>query len=257
MSGLRGSPFEMGGQIGAFPARRYPPYNPYGGLGDYYARGYGNGLGLGGGLGSCSCYSMGGRECFEPWHARCSGHGSSSCGSKEYTFKTKDMTVRGKSYKVRASYLTDNTKFEGDLIKYMEKKKDEQVPDRVVEMLINFINGEDYENHDALDEVRLNILASNVGCKSAVQHSLGRLKAAKIGPEVLAHLSGTIFLCSKVEGELKTWWHKCTKDEQVMQEVIRQPIWRHTYETHPEVGVEIEKMRGIRAPDEDEGIPIF
>jgi hypothetical protein len=257
MSGLRGSPFEMGGQLGAFPARRYPPYEPYGGLGDYYARGYGNGLGLGGGLGSCSCSLMGGRECFDPWHARCSGHGSSSCGSKEYTFKTKDMTVRGKSYKVRASYLTDNTKFEADLIKYMEKKKDDQVPDRVVGMLIDFINGENYENHDPLDEVTLNILASNVGCKSAGAFSLGRLKNAHLDPEMLARLSGPIFLSTKVDDDLKSWFDKCTKEDEMIRAVAHQPIFRLTAETHPEVKVEIEKRRGLRRQDEDEDIRII
>jgi hypothetical protein len=138
----------------------------------------------------------------------------------------------------------------------MDKKKDDQVPDRVVGMLIAYINGEDYENDDPLDEVTLNILASNVGCKSAGEHSLGRLKKSKLTPEVFAELSGPIFLSTKVDEGLKSWFDKCTKEEGMLRAIVNQPIFQLTDRTHPEVSVEIEKRRGIRQKDEDDGIRI-
>ncbi|CAG8955397.1 hypothetical protein HYFRA_00014230, partial [Hymenoscyphus fraxineus] len=93
-----------------------------------------------------------------------SSSGSGSGKSKpEYDFKTKDIFIRGKVYAIRASYLAESPKFEAELMKYVDKKKEELVPRKVVEMLIRYVNEEVYENSSFVDEVTVCVLAGCVG----------------------------------------------------------------------------------------------
>lgn len=162
----------------------YPPH-AHGNCGCFFPGAHGNGnsgsnsnsgsgSGSGSGGGSSSKGSGGGSK---EKDSSSGGSGSKS----DFDFKTKDIIVRGKVYTVRASYLSEAPKFEADLVKFVDKKKEDVVPARVVAMLVSYINVESYKNTSFLDEVTLNIVASNVGAKSVGEYSLGRLKKCVAG----------------------------------------------------------------------------
>jgi hypothetical protein len=185
---------------------------------------------------------------------KCSAAASSSSKS-EFDFKTKDITIRGKARAVRASYLTEAPKFEADLVKYLDKKKEDVVPDRVIGMLVDFINCEDYKNSNVLDEVTLNILAHNVGAKSAVDYSLSRLKKLDIdvGIQDLTNIVGTIMMCSKVDAGLKAWLKKYLQNEERLYRLSCSIPWANLIMSRPEIEMETMRLLGRLREPEDEG----
>jgi hypothetical protein len=184
---------------------------------------------------------------------RSCGEGSNSNSKQDFDFKTKDVTIRGKARAVRASYLAEAGKFEGDFVKFMEKKKEEDVPDRVVDMLVSYINRETYTNDNVLDEVTLNIVASNVGAKSAGDYSLGRLKKCNwdIHPVELCHIVKLVTQSSKVDDGLTNWLKKYLEtDERYWYLEVSEP-YRRLQETRPEVVADIQRMLGLRRDAND------
>jgi hypothetical protein len=185
-------------------------------------------------------------------YGRCGCHrsceSSNSNSKKDFDFKTKDITIRGKARAVRASYLAEAGKFEGDLVKFMEKKKEEDVPDRVIDMLISYINREEYSNNNPLDEVTLNILSSNVGAKSAVDYSLGRFKTfqGEIEDEILSHITGMVLLSSKVDDGLRKWLKKHLLDRDRVLHLERSRAFNEMLQEKPELAPEIERLLGWR-----------
>jgi hypothetical protein len=188
------------------------------------------------------------------------GHGCGcrrSCGESSNTnfrsnfdFKTKDITIRGKARSVRASYLTEAAKFESELTKYMEKKTEDEVPERVVDMLISFINREQYSNSDLLDEVILNILASNVGAKSTVDYSLGRIKDCGFPPNgrLICGVITLITQSGKVDDGLKKWLEKelKAKECELYLALIDDEHFHKLWSERPEVVAEVQRMVGAR-----------
>ena len=65
--------------------------------------------------GHCTCGGGGGGD-----EKSGKGEGKSAC-----VFKTKDIAVRGKMYSIRASYLCEAPKFESELVKFFDKKKED------------------------------------------------------------------------------------------------------------------------------------
>jgi hypothetical protein len=178
------------------------------------------------------------------------GETLNSSSKGDFEFKTKDVTIRGKARAVKASYLTDTGKFEADLTKYMEKKSEEEIPDRVVDMLISFINRDRYDNNSLLDEVKLNILASNVGAKSAVDYSLGRLKQSGLndGSENICKIIPLITQSGKVDAGRKKWLEKELKadDRWLYDELNRDVNFLKLCQDFPEAVVELERIMGDR-----------
>ncbi|PVH89590.1 hypothetical protein DL98DRAFT_647329 [Cadophora sp. DSE1049] len=186
----------------------------------------------------------------------CCDSAANSNSKSDFEFKVKDVTVRGKARSVRASYLLEATKFESDLVKYMDKKKEDDVPDKVVDMLISWINRENYANKDPFDEVTLNILASNVGCKSILDHSLGRLKKMEReidGPE-LVKIVGTIYLSSKIDDGLKKWLVKFLKGDALWRDLVNYRGYLDMARERPEVDAELMRALGLMQQPDDKGL---
>jgi hypothetical protein len=181
---------------------------------------------------------------------RSCGESSNSNSKSNFNFKTKDITIRGKARAVRASYLTEATKFESELTKYMEKKTEDEVPERVVDMLISFINREEYSNSDVLDEVILNILASNVGAKSTVDYSLSRIKDCGFPPNgrLICGVITLITQSGKVDDGLKKWLEKelKAKECELYWALIDDEHFHKLWSERPEVVVEVQRMVGER-----------
>ena len=199
----------------------------------------------------------------DPRYQSSSSSSSSCCDSaansnskSDFEFKVKDVTVRGKARSVRASYLLEATKFESDLVKYMDKKKEDDVPEKVVDMLISWINRENYSNKDPFDEVTLNILASNVGCKSILEHSLGRLKMMEkdIGGQEIVKIIGTIYLSSKVDDGLKKWLVKFLKQDGLWRDLVGYGGYLDMARERPEVDAELMRALGLMQQPDDKGL---
>ncbi|KAH6724243.1 hypothetical protein BKA61DRAFT_26110 [Leptodontidium sp. MPI-SDFR-AT-0119] len=186
----------------------------------------------------------------------CCDNASNSNSKSDFDFKVKDVTVRGKARSVRCSYLLEAGKFEADLVKYMDKKKEDDVPDKVVDMLISWINREKYSNHDPFDEVTLNILASNVGCKSIMDHSLGRLKSMQdsIQGSEWVRIIGTVYLSSKVDEGLKKWLVKYLKEDRRYEELAGIAKFRKMCVERPEVEAEFMRGLGLWVQPDDKGL---
>lgn len=249
---LRGDPLALGlerGHHGPGIDHRLLPYDPYRGGGWPHG-------------GSCDTYWRG-----RSYHENQGNHGfgcgcRSSCGQalnsskkSDFDFKTKDVTIRGKARAIKASYLTDTPKFEADLTKYMEKKSEEEIPDRIVDMLISFINRDRFENNSLVDEVKLNILASNISAKSAVDYSLSRLKQSGLneGGENICKIISLITMSSKVDGGLKKWLEKELKadDRWLYEELHRDFKFQRLCEDLPEAVVELQRLMGDRTGGDD------
>ncbi|KAK6611724.1 hypothetical protein H4I95_02520 [Botrytis cinerea] len=105
------------------------------------------------------------------------GGGSGGSNKKEYGFPTKDIVIRGKTYSCRKSFLADQGKFEDSLVKMMEKKKEDEIPNTVLDSLFSCINEEKVlSSASAHDLVTLNVLSSSLGIKSVMEKSLAQLK---------------------------------------------------------------------------------
>lgn len=111
-------------------------------------------------------------------------------------------------------------------------------------MLISYINREQYSNDDPLDEVTLCILASNVGVKSAVEHSMAQLK--KLQKEIdncnIVDIIGAIKLSNKVDDALDKWLEDtldkscCRRHDKWFEEVMDlQDYHDKIHKPHPSV----------------------
>lgn len=185
-------------------------------------------------------------------------HRSNNSSKKsDFDFSTKDIAVRGKNYAVRISYLNEVSKFEADLIKYVDKKSRETVPDRVIEMLMSFINREYYENESALDEVTLHVLAHSVTAKSACAHSLVRLKkhAFVISAYEMSEICMTVLCSDKVDDKLKDWLKEYLDPEKYPERVADlsySDAFMAMAQDYPEVQVRLQELLGLKkAPKED------
>ena len=215
-------------------------------------------------------YRLGGPKCerdpFFHGHHSCGRtfhcNGSHSDSKKEYPLKTKDISVRGKTYAVRKSFLADSGKFESDLGKYMDKKKEEEVPDHVVQILIDFINTEECNPKSLLDLVTMNILASILGVKSAVDYSLTLIKKfadadRNISGSDLTDICGITMLSGKVDDGLKGWLKKFLTSHNRFYLLERYPTYAERVANHPELHTRLEEMLGLRDRQNDEGFRIL
>jgi len=265
--GIHGDPLSQALQLSRYPSGVQPRLSRLGGLGPLGLVPYQGYLG-GGWPHGAECDTCLREQLFHQHQ----GHLDHGCGCRRscdltsnsntksnFDFKTKDVTVRGKARAVRESYLTEASKFESDLTKYMEKKKEEDVPDRVVDMLISFINREEYSNSDIVDEVTLNILASNVGAKSTVNHSLSRLKkidirqASNNNAYVICQVLGLITQSGKVDDGLRKWLENSLTANRfsLYNDLFETAQYREMAYEHPEVVAEVERMVGERKVTND------
>lgn len=194
-------------------------------------------------------------------NSKLSSSKSDSRGKKGYDFKTKDITVRGKSYCVRKSFLADSSKFEADLIKFMDKKKEDQLPDRVVQMLIDFINEETCSYQSVLDIVLMNVLASSLGAKSAIEYSLRELKKVecefRLGGDELTQICVAVMLSSKVDSGLEQWLKKFLQSDRREEQLSRSYHYMVLLQTHPELEIKLLELLGLREKAEDDALPIL
>jgi hypothetical protein len=180
---------------------------------------------------------------------------------KEYKFKTKDITVRGKSYAIRKSYISEAPKFEADLIKFVDKKKETELSDDIVEMLVDFINEEGCQAGTILDFVMLNILATSLGAKSAVEYSLNQIKKFEIDYPMrateLADICCAVMLSNKVDTGLEEWLKKYLKYDRRIDDLARSARYQEIVQDHPELRKKLEVLLGIGEQINDEGRPII
>jgi len=187
--------------------------------------------------------------------ANCGLSSISSRKSKKFDFVTKGISVRGESFQIRKSYLTENSKFEGDLTKYLEKKSVEAIPKNVVEDLVEFINTEECRGTAVDDLVALSILASNVGAKSVVDASLARIKEVTstrtVDCRMLANICVTIVKSSKVDSGLKSWLKTYLTTVVQWADFFQSYPFLDVIYDCPDVQMELEILLGVRSNKED------
>jgi hypothetical protein len=190
------------------------------------------------------------------------GCGNSDAKDKnEYSFKTKDVTMRGKSYSIRKNFLADLHKFENELVKFVDKKSEEEVPDHVVQMLVDFINKESCDSNTALDLVGLNILASNLRAKSAMEYSLQRLKDVEFDYPIraaeLTKICGTITMSGGVDEGLETWLRKFIQTNDALRILESSQSFHTLLSGNPEVWTRLEKIMGWRERENELGLMVM
>ncbi|TAQ90633.1 hypothetical protein B7494_g1041 [Chlorociboria aeruginascens] len=154
--------------------------------------------------------------------------------------ETKDVVIRGVSYRMRKTFLTESAKFESDLVKYMEKKKEEQIPTSVIHLLIDFINMEGTDPASMIDLVTLHTLASNLGSKSVMEYALSQIKkmeGSRLDDKELAEILLSILMSPKADDSLKEWLKKyLAKDDMAVANRIHMTsIWRKMVDENPEL----------------------
>lgn len=202
-----------------------------------------------------------GHELWRPTQLPCTSSSSSCMNNRAplYQHQTKDILVRNNARVIRASYLTESPKFEADLSKYLDKKNKDDVPDHVVDLLLDFINLDNYENNDPVDEVTLNILATNVGAKSVVERSLERIKAQlkdlhSLNVAEAAKITAMILLTTKVDKGLSSWLEKVMKkDIRLTDELYCSKDFMKLVEGRPELELEFMRLVGSLPEANDEG----
>lgn len=184
---------------------------------------------------------------------------SNPCGISSaltYQYDTKDIVIRGKAKVIRQSYLHESPKFEAELVKYLDKKSTDQIPENVVDLLISFINSNDYQNSDVVDEVTLNILAHNVGCKSVVDFSLSNLKKRLEvrNTQELGEITAMILMCTKVDSGLKGWLKKLLEKNNCdfAARLLDDVGFHRLVEDRPEIGVELYRLVGALPQPKDD-----
>jgi hypothetical protein len=143
----------------------------------------------------------------------------------------------------------------------MDKKKEDQVGDHVVGMLIDFINEEGCISPSLKDMVVMNVLASNLGVKSAVEFSLNQLKKHDseyhVGGEELSMICVTVMMSSKVDSGLEEWLKKYLQYDQRLEMLDRAGRYRSLCGDHPELNRKLSALLGFDAQIDDEGLPIL
>ncbi|RFU27256.1 hypothetical protein B7463_g9071, partial [Scytalidium lignicola] len=180
---------------------------------------------------------------------------------KDYAFETKDVVVRGKTYAIRKSYLSEVGKFEETLVKYMEKASEDAVPDRIVGFLVSFINEEKIHAENLHDLITLNILASNVCAKSVVEYSMAEIKRWDIDRDLPMHalidIAVTITLSSKVELALKEWLIKYLKYNDRWYQMTNHPMYLGVMHSRPEVDTKLAILMGYKNSSDEQGFRIL
>ena len=149
---------------------------------------------------------------------------------------TKDVVVRGKTYKFRKSFLAEASKFESELVKFVDKKSEETIPDRVLELLEHFVNNDEYKTCNLSDEVALNIVGTNVGAKSVVEYSLKSIsKRDVVRLNELIPVIASILLSGRVDDGLREWLKKQLKYDSRADSLPGHPAWESLQHSHPEV----------------------
>lgn len=147
------------------------------------------------------------------------------------------------------------SKFESELVKFVDKKTEEEVPERIVKLLVDFINEESCDTKSALDLVGLNILASNLGAKSAVENSLRELKKFefdyRMSVDELTRICGAITMSGRVDRGLEIWLKKFIQETEALCLLQRSQSFRALLYNHPEVEARLEKIMGWREEDEN------
>jgi hypothetical protein len=237
----------LSSSLSRYPYRDLETLPGVGGRGLCDGRGYRSGLGCGYDR-RCE-HERGLYDCF-----RCSGSSSSS-SSKD--LKTKDIVVRGKTYQIRKSFLADSSKFEADIVKLLDKKSEEAVPNDVVQMLVDFINTERCDGRTLLDVVSMGILASNLGVKSAVEYSLNLLKRHELDYGTnsieLTHICLAIMESSKVDDKLVEWLKKYLKSDGREHLLGRSPYYHEILNRKPELGLHLMQLLGQLEKDDNVG----
>jgi len=203
-------------------------------------------------------------------HREICSHSWSSCqcnlGHQSLPFKTKDITIRGTTYSVRKSFLDDNGKFEKDIQAYTDKKNEKTIPNEVIRYLVCIVNDVPISPSSILDLITLNILASNVGVKSAVKSSQdyidrytsddGNGRYIGLGGNELVEICASIFLSSRVDDGLTEWLKGYLKRNGAAQKMASASGFRSLERDHPEVIVSLETLLGMREKPDDDGLRI-
>jgi hypothetical protein len=182
---------------------------------------------------------------------------SSNSDSKSKDLKTKDIVVRGKTFKVRKSFLTEAHKFEGDIVKLLDKKSEEAFPNYVVELLVEFINEETCSAKSMLDLVSLGVLASSLNVRSAIEYSLSQIKKHEyarggIDTAELADICVAVLLSEKVDGKLIEWLKKHLKAGDRWRDMVESTYWSRMIQRRPEIELQVGQLVGAFPKDERE-----
>lgn len=138
-------------------------------------------------------------------------------------------------------------------MKYVDKKKDWEVPDSVLKLLESFINTDEYNTCSVVDEVTLNILASKLGAKSVMEYSLKSLeKNYPVSGQDLVFVTMTIMLSSKVDDGLKEWLKKQLKYDMRYEHLGNNTHWQIATGKHPEVITRVMELLGLIEKQENE-----
>ncbi|KAB8296049.1 hypothetical protein EYC80_008857 [Monilinia laxa] len=205
---------------------------------------------------SSSSGSSGSKEKSSSSSSSSSGGGSSS--KKEYDFPTKDIVIRGKTYACRKSFLADQGKFEDSLVKMMEKKKEDEIPNAVLDSLFSCINEEKVlGSASAHDLVTLNVLSSSLGVKSVMEKSLAQLKKQCadniVSGSTLTGIVVTVMMSSKVDEALREWLKKYIKGWGLWEELQSFAMYIRCVEDHPEIHTGLLELLGLRRKADGEG----
>jgi hypothetical protein len=218
----------------------------------------------------CACGSHHGIGCSGSSKSKDSSSNSSK-GEKDekLDFKTKDLFIRSKLYSVRASYLAEAPKFEAELTKLMDKKKEDIIPSRILTLLLNYINKEDYTNDNVLDEVTLHVVCTTVNCRSAAEFALERLKrytkeGNEIGSKEMVQIVVMVLMSEKVDNGLKEWLKNHFKgagNEKLgaMRQLALAGCkdWLKVVDQKPEVENRLMVLLDFRVKDDEAGYRIF
>lgn len=209
---------------------------------------------------SNQCDRDNGRSC-QGKHKHCTG-GHSHCNDCEETdLKTKDVALRGKAYKIRKAFLADMGKFEHDLIKLVDKKTEEELPDSVIQLLVDYINKESCESKNMVDLVGLSLLASTLGYTSGIEGSLRELKEASAGSHVrredLTKICGMITMSGKVDDGLRTWLRNFLSSPNIIQELWHSQAFQELNHNHPEVWIRLQGILRQGGTEDELDFPVF
>jgi len=192
----------------------------------------------------------------------CGGKSESKTRKERYDFKTKDITVRGKSYSVRASFLAESSKFESDIVKFVDKKTEDNVPSHVVQMLIDFINAEQCSGTTILEYVQLNILASSLGAKSAIEYSLTELQKGisddyLMRPKELTNICVAVLMSSRVDSGLESWLKKFLQHDHRAERLSVTIDFQNILDDHPELYTKLGELLERKKKADDGALPII
>lgn len=206
------------------------------------------------------CDHDNGHGCQEK-HKHCNGGHAHWNDHEETDLKTKDVALRGKAYKIRKAFLADMGKFEHDLIKLVDKKTEEELPDSVIQLLVDYINKESCESKNMVDLVGLCLLASTLGYTSGIEGALRELKEVSSGGHVgrddLTKICGMITMSGKVDDGLKTWLKNFLTIPNVLQALFHSQAFQELNHNHPEVWIRLQGILRQGGAEDEVDFPVF